>query len=299
MSAMRSGNFFDLLSLKSCMALLLCLLASTQVIAKSSVWKVEKNGQHIYLGGTIHLLKKSDYPLPGEYDLAYNKSQIVYFETDIERITSKQASGKMAQALKSKTNQTLDQVLKPQTLQALKTHLKKQKLPLQRFKDYSPSGVYLTLTSMELAKSGRLALGVDVHFAKRARLDKKRVGKLETIDQHLSFLSKMAGGNPDQVIMNGLQDMKSVPEMVSDLKKIWRVGNREQYNTYLINPYKTYYSVPYKILIVDRNAQWMPKLEAMLTTSPVEFILVGAMHLFGKQGLLQQLEAKGYTVTSL
>lgn len=40
----------------------------------------------------------------------------------------------------------------------------------------------------------------------------------------------------------------------------------------------------------------MPHIEGMMNNKPVELILVGALHLVGKDGLLQQLRNKGYIV---
>lgn len=277
----------------------LCVLAIQPALAQSSVWKAEKNGRHIYLGGALHMLTKADYPLPGEFDLAYNNAQRVYFETDIERLKGPKAAVEMFQALQSKTGQTLHQSLKPETLRMLKTHFKDRKLSVKQFKNYSPSGLYFALNSMELQRQGLAGVGVDMHFAKRARLQNKATSKLETIDQHLSFLSKIAGGNNDKLIQNGLRDTKTMSSMVSLLKKIWRSGSRENYRTHIVDPYRQYYPTAYKVLLLERNNSWMPKIEAMFSTPEVEFVLVGAMHLIGPHGILQRLEAKGYVVEPL
>ena len=46
------------------------LANSALLSAKGPVWKVSKGGQTVYLGGTIHLLSPSDYPLPEEFEEA-------------------------------------------------------------------------------------------------------------------------------------------------------------------------------------------------------------------------------------
>ena len=55
----------------------------------------------------------------------------------------------------------------------------------------------------------------------------------------------------------------------------------------------------YKSLLVDRNVSWLKYIERMLTTADVEFVLVGALHLIGEDGVLQQLKARGYAITRL
>ena len=52
-------------------------------------------------------------------------------------------------------------------------------------------------------------------------------------------------------------------------------------------------------LLVQRNNAWMQIIEPMFRDDDTEFVLVGAAHLVGEDGLLSQLQAKGYTITQL
>ena len=54
-------------------------------IAESPVWKVTNGEEHLYLGGTIHLLGQSDYPLPAGFEHAYRAAEKIVFETDIQK----------------------------------------------------------------------------------------------------------------------------------------------------------------------------------------------------------------------
>ena len=47
------------------------VLYGSLVWVYSSVWKAQKDGNTVYLGGTIHVLSKGDYPLPDAFDQAY------------------------------------------------------------------------------------------------------------------------------------------------------------------------------------------------------------------------------------
>jgi hypothetical protein len=55
----------------------------------------------------------------------------------------------------------------------------------------------------------------------------------------------------------------------------------------------------YQRLLVDRNRNWLPTLEALFSRRGRAFIVVGAAHLVGPDGLLQMLKAKGYAVEQL
>ena len=55
----------------------------------------------------------------------------------------------------------------------------------------------------------------------------------------------------------------------------------------------------YHTLIVNRNNTWMRKILAFIDDSDIEFLLVGALHLNGKEGLLHQLRTQGFKVEQL
>ena len=55
----------------------------------------------------------------------------------------------------------------------------------------------------------------------------------------------------------------------------------------------------YQTLLVNRNNAWMGKIEGMAESAQTEFVVVGALHLAGTDGLLEQLDARGYRVTRL
>jgi uncharacterized protein YbaP (TraB family) len=66
-----------------------------------------------------------------------------------------------------------------------------------------------------------------------------------------------------------------------------------------ITPFKADYPDIYQDLLVTRNNNWFPQIVSMLNDQPIEFILVGALHLAGPDSVLAQLKAKGYKVEKL
>ncbi len=56
------------------------------------------------------------------------------------------------------------------------------------------------------------------------------------------------------------------------------------------------YPQVYRSLLVERNNNWLPKIERLISQPEQKFILVGALHLVGEDGLLKQLKNKGYQV---
>ncbi|MCC8145539.1 MAG: TraB/GumN family protein [Bacteroidales bacterium] len=54
----------------------------------------------------------------------------------------------------------------------------------------------------------------------------------------------------------------------------------------------------YHFLTVGRNKLWMKRIPELITNSP-SFIAVGALHLHGKEGLIELLKNKGYKLTPI
>jgi len=51
-------------------------------IAQTSVWKVSNGRNFLYIGGTIHVLRESDYPIPEAFYIAFDGSEIIVFESE-------------------------------------------------------------------------------------------------------------------------------------------------------------------------------------------------------------------------
>ena len=55
----------------------------------------------------------------------------------------------------------------------------------------------------------------------------------------------------------------------------------------------------YEVLVVERNNDWLPQIEAALQDSEPVLIVVGTLHLLGEDGLVTALKAKGYSLQQL
>jgi len=52
----------------------------------------------------------------------------------------------------------------------------------------------------------------------------------------------------------------------------------------------------YQSLVLDRNRRWIPRIESCLATGSC-FVVVGAAHMVGSDGLIAMLRQKGYKIT--
>lgn len=285
--------------MKKLVYLLIALGLSMNCYADTSVWKAEKNGNIVYLGGTIHILRAQDYPLPEEFQKAYNASQAVTFETDITQLSSPAMQMKMIKRLSYSDERTIQSELTPETYGQLKAQAESLGMSLDFFKKAKPGMMMSALMVAELQKMGVNQEGIDMHFNNRATNDKKPIYQLETPDEQISFLASLGEGNEENFYKNLLADIENTQSQFIEMLKHWKEGNSEQLDKLVNIEMQKQYPAMYKILLVDRNNRWMPAVEAYFKTKEIEFVLVGAAHLIGESGLVAQLKAKGYKVEKL
>tara|TARA_B000000460_G_scaffold220684_1_gene172352 strand:- start:9434 stop:10294 length:861 start_codon:yes stop_codon:yes gene_type:complete len=274
---------------------LFSLIAQTTCFA-ASVFKVSKGEDYLYVGGTLHLLSESDYPLPTQYSQAYEQSDLVVFETDLAALDSPEFLQHMLSALTYQKGERLTDALSQTTITSLTAHLEKRGLTLQQFNHFKPAMMSMTLSMVELQRMGLTSEGVDKHFHHKASLEGKPIAWLETPEQQIAFIAQMGQGDPDAFMQYTLKDLAQLPELLPELKSSWSSGDLDKMYNESLADFAEQYPKVFDTLITQRNNAWMRDLNHYLASPEVEFVLVGALHLPGNVGVLNQLREQGYEV---
>lgn len=276
--------------------LILVVLYATQSVAETSLWRVSKGANELFIGGTIHVLSKSDYPLPAAFDKAYKKSSKLVFETDIGASQDPAFAQAMMQRMMLTDGKTLKDVLRPDVYAQLEKFSAERGMPMMLLEGMKPAMAVLTLTFMELQRMGMTDTGVDGHYYQRAKTDNKIIGKLESKAEQLEFLATMGEGRENDFVVYSLRDLQEIESVMADLKSAWRSGDSQKMATLSMDSMRRDFPKIYQQLLVDRNQNWLPKIEAMLRDPGTELVLVGALHLVGEEGVLRLLRDKGYQI---
>jgi len=275
------------------------LIITQPALASSPVWLVESARNHLFLAGTIHVLRASDHPLPTAFETAYKQSQILTFETDIGETKTPAFQQQVIKAVTLNQNQSLQDLLSPQTQKELNAYFLKNNMNLNQFSRFKPSMIAMTLTLIELRKLGAGSHGVDQYYFDKAKNDQKKILALETLQQQINFLAHMGEGQEDLMIQQTLKDIDSLSSQFPQMISSWRKGDRKQLETLFVEPMQKEFDAVYQQLLVQRNAAWMPQIINYLKTPETEMVLVGAAHLVGSDGLITQLKQAGYKITQL
>jgi len=275
---------------------LILLFSHNTVSAQTSIWKIQKNNQSIYLGGTIHLLRQKDYPLPLEYELAYNKADSIYFETDLTALENPEAQKMILSSMYYTNGKKLSSVLSKNVYAKLSAYVKLRGLDIKQFDNFKPAMILLTLTIIELKNLGVHNIGVDKYYLIKTLKDKKHIGQLESVKTHINYMSSMGIWHEDRVITEALKDLKKTKGKFEKMIDSWRKGKNKLLYKLIVKEMKENTPNLYRSILVERNENWMPVLISLFKNDKTEFVLVGTAHLVGKDGLLQKFRNLGYHV---
>ena len=270
--------------MKSCRNLLtglvipgLMVLLSISANAETSLYEITKGDQKIYLGGTIHVLRNSDYPLPAEFEQAYERAKILVLETDMKKASSPEFGQQMAQAFMYSDGKNLSQDLKPALWKELQAFADERQFPLGQMSMFKAMFVSLSLSIAEMQRQGfGVGQGVDSYFYQKAVLGGKATQELETTGEVLAQLKSLADMDANLIIKGTLRDLNRMDGMLEKSVGYWRDGELEKLDKEMAAEMRKETPEIYQQLLVARNQAWLPKIEQLFATPEVELVLVGS-----------------------
>src|SRR5712691_4676390 len=153
---------------------------SSAHLQAASVWKVTgPTGGTLYLGGSMHALRPTDYPLPSAYNRAFDVCSRLAFEDD-----PKAASRAVKDLLKAGEyphGDTLKNHVDPRTYNYLRRFFALYNVPEEKFIRLRPWLIDLVLTS---PPTEYFSHGVESFLLSRARANSKPIAGLESAKEH-------------------------------------------------------------------------------------------------------------------
>jgi uncharacterized protein YbaP (TraB family) len=276
--------------------------ASDASVKRPLLWKVSDADNAIYLLGSFHLLQPDDYPLPAEVDRAFADAEALVFEVEPGAMTSPETVASMQKYMAIDDGKTLSQVVPAATLDKLRAAMGAGGGSLQALEGSEPWAVNLGLVlGMTQAMGFRADLGLDKHLMDRAQQAGKPASGLETIDDQFRALDAVPHAEQVAGLDEFLADPAKAAGEMRDLHVWWRGGDAQSLDREMRQEMARKTPHAYRLLNVARNQAWLPPLRQRLdgATSGETLVVVGALHLLGPDGLVEQLRAKGYTVERL
>ena len=274
-------------------------LIATSAQADTSMWKVSKGDDYLYIGGTVHLLPESAFPLPAEFDQAYSATDTLVLETKMPEPTDTAIQTAMLKAMSYSDGRSLSAVLSKEVYQQLSDYFAPFGIQLSQLDAYKPGFVMIQMLALETMKAQMAGEGVDSHFDKRAKADGKALAYLETVESQINLLANMGEGYEDAFIKMNLSQVEDFKNYFNAMIAAWRAGDMTELDKLAVQPARDLDPVLYQAMFVQRNNDWLPKIEQLFGNKNKELVLVGGGHLAGSDSVLALLEKAGYKVQQL
>jgi len=278
------------------LALVLAGGAAAQTRGHSFLWKVQSGANVMYLAGSVHALTADAYPLNPAYQRAFDASSALVEEIDLAQADPLAGGlGLLAKGMYT-DGRTFNSAVSKETAALVAEKLKGTPLALELIQPMKPWMVTLMLEALGAQSAGLdPELGLDKHFYNLATDGRKQVIGLETVEYQIDRFDKMPDAMQEQLLRSELAEMETEKTSLHTLLTAWQSGDAPAIEKMLLMSF-TDNPAAYNSLITERNRNWMPQLEACLKRSTPCFVIVGAAHIVGPQGLLALLRQRGYQV---
>jgi uncharacterized protein YbaP (TraB family) len=263
------------------------------------LWTVQGRQNTVYLLGSVHVLRPGDAGLPRAALDAYADAEQLVMEIDLDDAAVGDPLA-MAQQMQASAalpaGQSLQSVLGSDYAEVAR-RASEAGLELAMFDRFQPWFVATLLLQLELAKRGfDPALGIEQQLASRAVADRKPIMGLETPAQQFAVLSGLSLADQKRFLLMTLDESAQADAELEQLLAAWRKGDITALAALLSDEFERFPQL-YRPLTEDRNRAWVGQLDDLLDDRDDYLVVVGALHLVGRDSVVDLLRQRGHTVT--
>ncbi len=290
--------------------LLACLFGATALAADTCVWKVSGPTNVAYVAGSVHMLRESDLPFPKAFAIAYEDSDLIYFEAFVDVARSPRAQNQIARLGTLSKHEHLREFVTQHTYLGVEHYLRIRSSqdaqpafanllsPRHHFAQMSPGRLAMTIATLEAEAHGVSPMyGVEYHIAEKAQADAKPILGLESPFYQARLLNTLNRREADRLLRLSLKNAHHAAWYYETLIGSWKAGDLPALEQLVSHDYPVEDSLAQK-LIYNRNQKWLPDIASFLQGSDGlrALFVVGAAHIVGEGNLLSLLQEQGFAV---
>jgi uncharacterized protein YbaP (TraB family) len=176
-------------------------------------------------------------------------------------------------------------------------HVEEAGLDIATFDGFAPWFVGMLILQLEVAKRGfDPAHGIEQQVTDRAVADRKPILGLETPADQFAVLAGLSLPEQKRFLLMTLEETESADARLDELLTAWRTGDTATLARVLSDEFDEFPEL-YRPLTEDRNRAWVEQLAGLLDDRDDYLVVVGALHLVGRNSVVDLLRQRGYRVT--
>ena len=257
------------------------------------LWELHGKHNTVYLMGSIHTLRASDYPLAPAVLDAYRGAKSLVMEIDLSQLEAADVQSEMLASATLPDGKTLLDIMGTARYARAQALAHDVGLDLSTFDQFAPWFAAEAISQLQLMQLGfDPSSGVEMYFLGRARTDGKSIAGLETAHDQLALFEGMPMETQANYLMSSLEQAHDLPRDVNDMVRAWQHGDMSWFETEIKSDLGRDPAV-YQSLLVSRNRKWITRIEKLLDDDENYLVIVGTGHLVGRDSVIDLLKKDG------
>ena len=258
-----------------------------------TLWVLHGKHNTVYVLGSIHTLRASDYPLAPVVLDAYRDSKSLIMEINLDEIDSADVQSEMLASAMLPEDKSLRDIMGPTRYAEALRLSRDVGVELSMFDQFAPWFVAEAISQLQLTQLGfEPSSGVEMYFLGRARTDGKSIDGLETAHDQIALFQGMSMDTQAEYLMASLEQAHDLPKQVDDMVRAWQRGDTAWFESEIKSDVGRDPAL-YQSLLVGRNRKWISRIERLLDDDKNYLVIVGTAHLVGRDGVIDLLKKDG------
>ncbi len=264
-----------------------------------TLWQVDGDTNSIFILGSIHLLRKSDYPIPSIIYEVYDEAEVLIMELDMDDVDPMQTQALVRELGMLADGKSLEDEIGSRAYAKAAALADELQIPLSMLAGSKPWLAAVMAETLILTRVGFDPMqGIEMHLMAKAGSDGKEILGFETERQQLEMLDGLSLPAQRDMLLQTLEDGGRIEQLLDEIIDAWRYGNTRFMEQTLLSDMSGNDEL-YNTIVVDRNRDWVQQIEGLLDGSDDYLVIVGTMHLVGKDGVPRLLTRRGLEVTQM
>ena len=258
------------------------------------LWQVTSPQATVFLAGSVHMLKPGLYPLPAQFQQAFNLADHFVVEVNLSAYPPERIQQvTMAHAMLPQ-GQTLSSLLNDDLYAAMQSTAAEYGLALSTLEAFKPGFVIQQMTVMAMLSLGYMPqMGMEQFFTGQA--GDKTILELESLEFQLELLMNQPLQTQLRMAQETLAQMHELEPLMAQLIGSWVAGNDEIFEqAFTAQQGSSEETLAFmRQLIDERNLGMADKINGYLQQPGTYFVLAGAGHFIGDNSIIQLLAKRG------
>ncbi len=261
-----------------------------------SIWEYQGATGTVLLLGSVHVLRQQDYPLPASVDSAYAAADTLVMEIDTSSLDPLSAQMLITGMGSLEPGRSMSSVMGQRDFDRASRLASEIGIDLALMQQFEPWFAALTIMNLQMMRMGfNPQIGLESHLSGQAARDGKPIVGLETMEFQLQLFDAMPERVQSDLLLQTLEEAGTMEKEMDAMIRAWRAGDAAALARIMGENFAEYPDV-YEALVTRRNRDWAGQIVEMADRPGTHLVVVGALHLVGKDSLIRMLEQKGRRV---